>query len=155
MRSPGVCPVTLEGCAIMAGQVKMVLATVLLGPPGQDRHRWVFEADVGPKIVRQVVGCGAVVAGLLVEKQGPWQRIGVVVDIHLDAQAGLLEIIDAGRLLRLLLGLGQGGQQQSRQNGDDGDDDEEFNEGEGPLRATGARVVHKLGIVWRFWFRVR
>src|SRR5262245_9320437 len=57
-----------------------------------------------------------------------WENLIVVLDIHLEREAGLLEIGHATGRLGLLLRSRHGGQQHRRQNRDDGDYDEKFDQ---------------------------
>ncbi len=55
------------------------------------------------------------------------------IPIHVNRQANLTEIIDAGNALGFFLRARQGRQQHRRQDCDDGDDHEQFNERKGAL----------------------
>ena len=67
----------------------------------------------------------------------------IVVGVKLPDQPPLLQVADANRLHTLLLGRGQGGQQQRREDRDNGDDNEQLYECEG----TPASRVHNLSMV--------
>lgn len=59
------------------------------------------------------------------------KHIVEIAPIKLKADANLPEIVQAGRLVRLVLGPGQHGQQQSCKNADNGDDHQQLDKGEG------------------------
>ena len=60
-----------------------------------------------------------------------WDCVSVILHIHPPGQHQLAIVVHASDALRLGLGLGQRGQQQSGQDGDDGDHHEKFNESKG------------------------
>jgi len=52
----------------------------------------------------------------------------VVIQIHVEREAPLLEVVETGCAAGLFLGLAQRGQEQSGQNGDDGNDHQKFDQ---------------------------
>ena len=63
----------------------------------------------------------------------------VVIEINHEREADLFEIGNARRLLGLLLGATQRGQQQPGEDRDDGDDHQQFDQGERPARGCDAQ----------------
>ena len=76
-------------------------------------------------------GVAVILVGRIVVHVCEWQAVPVVLHVHPPGQHQLAVVVHAHNALRLGLGLGQRGQQQSRQDGDDGNDDEQFDEGKG------------------------
>ena len=68
----------------------------------------------------------------------------VIMREQVGSQAGLLEIVDALRLLGARLGLADGGQQQRCENADDRNDDQHFDQSECSPVATDVRRVHAV-----------
>ena len=66
-----------------------------------------------------------------VAQRGGHHVVLVVVGVHPQSHAELLEVGGAGDESRLLAGLGEGGEKHGGEDGDDGDDDEELDEREG------------------------
>jgi hypothetical protein len=55
----------------------------------------------------------------------------VVIGVHQDAKAHLMGVAETGSAQPLVLGLGQGRQQQGGENGDNGNDHKQLDESKG------------------------
>ena len=53
-----------------------------------------------------------------------WKNIPVIIRVELHEQSDLPEVVEAGRLLGLALGIAQGRQEKRGKDGNDGDDDQ-------------------------------
>jgi hypothetical protein len=84
---------------------------------------------------------------------GKGHVIPVVIVVHVLGDAELLLVAGAGRFQSLVLGHGQGGQQQRGQNGDDSNDHQKFNEREcawpvfNPICLRGRVSFHECAFV--------
>ena len=71
----------------------------------------------------------------------------VIVGVQVIGDAHLFEIIGADRLVRLVLGPGEGGQEHGRQDRDDGNDHQQLDESEGFRLAIFALIPNSENFV--------
>ena len=98
----------------------------LLAGAGQDFRRAQLVGS-GPIVIRPPCGILAATEG---DRHLPGKFITVIIRPDAEAQGDLFELIDALGPLRLGLGAGQGGKEETGQNGDDGNDHQKFNQSE-------------------------
>ena len=117
--------------------------------------------------IDDLVGAGAKVIGpirrsfcaAIGNRDIPGIFVALVVGPKADAQPKLPEIVDAGGVLALVLGLGKRGKQKSGQDGNDGDNDKKLDQRKSalPLLALPAlaAMVLSAGNPHRFNFTIR
>jgi hypothetical protein len=76
------------------------------------------------------------------------KTFNIVIEVHFQPEAYLMEVVQALGELGGLPGLRQCGQQQTGENPDDHDHEQEFDESEGAITEQGR--FHRMVVIFRF-----